>query len=189
MLESKYQEYRAAGEVLRAKITERVAGWADFEPQRRFEWESSGVHCSGVLDGLLLGDSHYTILDLKKTASAHPKDIQRSVIRYGYDIQYGAYVDAVETQYPELAGRGKFYFVFYEATPPYCVTVAELDGGMRILGTSKWERAKRIWRECMESGYWPDYTDKIVRIEAKPYDLEELEETSEDELDKMFSGD
>jgi len=94
----------------------------------------------------------------------------------------------VETAYPHLAGRGKFYLAFYEAQPPHCVTIAELDGGMRMLGESKWQRAKRIWRECMESGYWPDYVNGIVRIEAKAYDLEDIEPTSDDELDRMFGG-
>jgi hypothetical protein len=40
----------------------------------------------------------------------------------------------------------------------------------------------------MTAGYWPDYVDGIVRIEVKPYDLEDIEPTSDDELDRMFGG-
>jgi hypothetical protein len=188
VLIDRYEAYHAAGEIVRLKIAEHLGDLDAFENQRRFEWQSDGVECSGVLDWLQVGERDYLIVDLKKTASAHPKDIQRSIIKYGYDIQYGAYKDAVETAYPHLAGRGKFYLAFYEAQPPHCVTIAELDGGMRMLGESKWQRAKRIWRECMESGYWPDYVNGIVRIEAKAYDLEDIEPTSDDELDRMFGG-
>jgi hypothetical protein len=188
VLAANYDAYKNAGDILNAKITGKIDGWQDYENQIRFEWQSSGVNCSGVLDQLRIEPKAYTIIDLKKTASAHPKDIQRDIVKYGYDVQYGAYVDAVETAYPHLAGRGKFLFVFYEAQPPYCVTVAQFDGSMRMLGNSKWTKAKRIWRTCMESGIWPDYVDGVVTIEAKVYDLEDLEETTEEELDRMFSG-
>lgn len=188
VLIDRYDAYLQAAQVIRGKIAGKLGELEVFSNQERVEWQSDGVYCSGVLDWLRIETGRYTIVDLKKTASAHPRDIQRAIIRYGYDIQYGAYTDAVESTYPRLAGRGKFYLAFYEANAPYCVTIAELDGGMRMLGESKWQKAKRIWRECMDAKYWPDYTDKIVRIEAKPYDLEDVEDTTDEQLDRMFDG-
>lgn len=188
VLVDRYDAYLQAAQVIRGKIAGKLGSLDLFDNQRRLEWQSDCVHCSGVLDWLRFTDKGYVIADLKKTASAHPKDIQRAIIKYGYDLQYGAYKDAVETIYPHFAGHGKFYLAFYEAKAPYCVTIAELDGAMRMLGESKWQKAKRIWRDCMESDYWPDYVDKIVRIEAKPYDLEDVEDTTDEQLDRMFDG-
>lgn len=189
VLAASYYEYMQAAQCIREKIAAKLGDLQTFQNQCRLEWQSDRVDCSGVLDWLRVGDKAYTIVDLKKTASAHPKDIQRAIIKYGYDLQYGAYKDAVETAHSHLAGRGKFYLAFYEAKAPYCVTIAELDGAMRMLGESKWQKAKRIWRECLESNYWPDYTDSIVRIEAKPYDLEDVEDTTDEQLDRMFGED
>jgi ATP-dependent exoDNAse (exonuclease V) beta subunit len=188
VLIDRYERYLSAAQSIRVKIERYLGPLELFQNQQRFEWQSDGVECSGVLDWLRISDRDYLIVDLKKTSSAHPKDIQRSIIKYGYDIQYAAYKDAVETAHPHLSGRGKFYFAFYEAQAPHCVTIAELDGAMRILGESKWQRAKRTWRECLDADYWPDYSDKIVRVEAKPYDLEDIEDTTDEQLDRMFDG-
>jgi hypothetical protein len=48
-----------------------------------------------------------------------------------------------------------------------------------MLGESKWCKAKSIWRECLESGNWPEYlfdpddlyTDGTLNVSAKPWDL------------------
>lgn len=181
----------AAG-IIRGKMEAHIgASFDDAEHQTRFEWESDGCACSGVLDCLIVEEGQARIYDLKKTASANPKDLERSITRYGYHVQHAAYVEAVEFFYPHLAGRVSFEFLFYETTPPYCVTPARLDGGLKMLGKARWDAAKARWRDCLMNDSWPEYSaankeNGAVILTAKPWDLTDLGETTDDELDKWF---
>ena len=143
----------------------------DGESQQPITWESDGVLCKGIPDHVVLARGQ--IYDLKTTTDASPEGIARSMARYGSHMQAAAYVEAVEKTHPELAGRVRMHFLYCEVAPPYAVTVAEAAGSMRSLGEAKWRRAVRTWRECLASGVWPDYADDVVRIEAKPWMLDE----------------
>ena len=178
IIASKYEWYQTTGGILREKIAARLPLFDDALDQVRFEWESNGVLCSGVMDKFHK-DGRATIYDLKSCTSANKSDIERSIVKYGYDVQQAAYVDAVNTIHPSMVGRVDMRFIFYEVKPPYCVTVARLDGSLKMLGESKWCKAKSIWRECLESGVWPEYlfdpddlyTDGTLNVSAKPWDL------------------
>lgn len=144
----------------------------DGQSQVEVEWTSEeGVKCAGRLDHLKLTQA--TILDLKTTFNASPEAIQRHMVDHGADIQRAAYVEAIETLHPQLAGRVRMQFVYAETSPPYAITIAEPAGSMRALGSAKWRRAKRVWAECLTSGHWPAYSDTVVQIESRPWQLEE----------------
>lgn len=181
------EEITEAARIIRAKIEGLVGtGFDTMTHQPRFEWESDGCLCSGVLDCIILASDHAIIYDLKKTASADPRKLEKSVICYGYDIQHAAYVEAVETTYPHLVGKVHAEFVFYEVDAPYCVTVAQFDGALRALGQSKWSRAKQAWRKCLASNSWPEYsTDDLPTgnaiLSAKPWDIAQISEEFIDE--------
>lgn len=125
------------------------------------------VQCRGMLDHL----DGVTIYDLKTCRSAHPEACQRHIDDYGYAVQHAAYVEAVETLKPTLAGRIKFVFVFFELEPPYAVTPIRLSGEFRELGKRRWRRAVETWERCIRTGEWPGYTDGIIEIEPRPWAL------------------
>jgi len=181
-----------AARIIRAKMEAHIGQSFDtMDHQVRFEWENDGCACSGVLDCLIVEESRARIFDLKKTASANPKDLERSITRYGYHIQQAAYIEAVEFFYPHLSGRVSFEFLFYETSEPYCMTPAKLDGMLRELGKDKWDKAKATWRDCLLSGYWPEYQSEnndngVIILEGKPWDLKEMGDTSIEQLDKWF---
>jgi len=181
-----------AARIIRAKMEAHIGQSFDaMDHQVRFEWESDGCACSGVLDCLVVEESRARIFDLKKTASANPKDLERSITRYGYHIQQAAYIEAVEFFYPHLSGRVSFEFLFYETSEPYCMTPAKLDGGLRMLGQARWDSAKAKWRDCLLHGLWPEYEsanneDGAVVLSAKPWDLTDLGDTTDDDIDKFF---
>jgi hypothetical protein len=141
-------------------------------------WQSNGVWCKGLLD-------HWdepTIDDLKIAETVHPDAIASKFETYGYDIQWAAYTEAVETIRPDLAGRVRMRFLFAEPKPPYEVVVCEPDGEMRALGKLKWERAKLRWGQCLAERRFPGYANgRILRIAPKPWNVAKMMEDTQDE--------
>lgn len=149
------------------------------ESQVRIEWESDGVACSGQLDHLIVEPDYAIVYDVKGVECASQEAITRSVSMYGYDIQGAAYVEAVETKYPHLAGRVSFKLICGEKdeSTDYGLNVVPYSGTMRELGQRKWRRAKRMWAECMRTGEFAGY--KGHPIEATPWQLAaEMEQQS-----------
>lgn len=134
------------------------------ERQMSIFWEEDGVQCRGRADAI--SRDWTTVFDLKTTSNLQPNGIGAHMVRYGYDIQAAAYVRALETLRPELAGRVKYVGVFVETEEPHGVLLVELGGTMCELGTQRWQRALRIWRRHLESGEWPSYPAEPMRVEA-----------------------
>ena len=132
-------------------------------------WTKDGVECKGVLDRLSLFRDSYIIDDVKCMDDASPHAFGRSVTEYGYDIQHAAYIEAVETLWPHLAGRGDFRFLTFEKKAPFAAVPYHLDGSLQSLGEEKWARAKRIWAPCLATNTWPSY--KATRLGAKPWQI------------------
>lgn len=131
-------------------------------------WQKNGAWCRGRFDHWV--EETAVIYDLKWVKSAHPEAIARHMITYGVDIQSAAYVEAVETLRPELAGRVKFQPLFVESGPVLAMCVRPIAGTMRELGQRKWHRACEKWARCLAANDWPDYGDD-GQIEAPEWAL------------------
>lgn len=114
---------------------------------------------------------HHTIYDVKKVASANPKDIARKIVEYGYDIQATAYIRAYEQLRPEALGRSDFVFLFCEPEPPYEVVPARLDGYHIEIGKRRWQRALSLWDQLLTEGSypWPGYADGAITLIPPQY--------------------
>lgn len=122
-----------------------------------------GTDCEGTLDHLIRGRKLADIYDLKFCDSAEKRVCEGKFLSYGYDIQHAAYTEAVETLWPEHAGRVKMQFIFQETNPPYAMRLMPLAGSMRESGRWRWARANEIWQDCLEQcgveTPWPAYAD------------------------------
>ncbi len=125
--------------------------------QVKIDWESNGVPCRGRLDHLIIGEDRIFIFDGKSCQDASDSAIQRSVVAFGSDIQHAAYVEGVQENNPDMAGRVDFRFIYAEVRRPYAINVQPLAGTMRELGERKWKRAKRMWGECLRTNKFPGY--------------------------------
>jgi hypothetical protein len=106
--------------------------------------------------------SRITVSDYKTTASAEPRAFAKSIFSFGYDMQAVFYTDAVRAA--ELAEDVDFLFIAQETTPPYLITVHELDEiGLR-LGRERVDRACDLFAECTATGIWPGYSDDIELV-------------------------
>jgi hypothetical protein len=138
------------------------------------------IQCRGMFDHLLRAEG--VIYDLKKSRTAHPKAIRKSIEGYGYHTQATAYTRALEQIEPGLTGRVKFRWLFVEAEAPYGVTIAEPAGSMVALGNACWSQAVDTWAQCLATDEWPAYSREVQRIEASPWALEGAFEAVEGEV-------
>jgi hypothetical protein len=115
-------------------------------------------------------------LDYKSTASAHPDFITRQIGRMGYDLQSAFYrrgIKAVTQIEPA------FVFLFQEITKPYACSLVSLSNAYRALGESKAQRAMFTWNRCLTTDTWPAYSNQILYIEPKAWDIVQEETTEE----------
>jgi len=125
--------------------------------------EETGIWCRARIDSWHPSSS--TIYDLKSCENMVAAASGAQCIRFGYDIQAAAYIEAMEACIPSLAGRVQFRFHFAE--PGITPCTPELSGELLELGRRKWSRAKELWAQCLKSGQWPG--PQITRIEAPPW--------------------
>lgn len=147
-----------------------------FEPGRGqaeqtlvWQCQRTGVWCRAMLDWLVRAEGRRTlIVDYKSCASAAPDDLPRVIHQRGYHVQDAHYRDGVESV--DLAPDGAaFVFVYQEKTPPYVVTVTQLPALDQTIGAGLCYQARDLYRQCMESGRWPGYSDDIEIISLPPY--------------------
>jgi PDDEXK-like uncharacterized protein DUF3799 len=125
----------------------------------------------------LLSKDKRICLDYKSTASAHPDFITRQLGRMGYDLQSEFYTRGIE----KVTGvKLAFIFLFQEITPPYACSLVSLSNAYRALGQSKAQRAIFTWNRCVTTNSWPAYSNKILYIEPKDWDLVQEEVTKEE---------
>lgn len=106
------------------------------------------------------------IPDYKTADSANPDRFAKSAVNFGYHQQDAWYTEAAETL--NLGDDPAFVFVVQEKTPPYLVSVIQLDRNARRIGDLLNRQAINTYAECTSTGHWPTYTDDVV-LTSLPY--------------------
>lgn len=115
----------------------------------RFDWLPDRI------DGRLI------IPDYKTCLSAEPEALRKSVYNFGYFQQAPWYIDAAVALGLHGGAKPAFVFVAQEKTPPYLVTVFELDVVALGIGRDLNRKAIDLYAECVRTGRWPGYSDDI----------------------------
>lgn len=113
------------------------------------------------------------LVDLKTAASADPREFGRTAYKLGYAQSADHYTEGVRIMTGETL---PFLFVNVEKSPPYLVSVVQLDDEALAAGRAMNDRAKRIYTECLAANTWPGYeSDEPIKL---PWwgirDIEEL---------------
>lgn len=144
--------------------------------------EVDGVWCRAMLDNAPL-DPRLPLYDLKSTEDASPDGCIKSITGYGYDLQAAFYLAAWKAATGE---DRKFRFIFVEKAPPYGVGVVELHNHWSAVASKRVKQddeaslaadwmanadancriARETWGECLRSGVWPEYPDKVATLGA-----------------------
>lgn len=171
-------EIRAAGDIpLKRPEFEQVEAMAKalrehpyagalFDPDRggRAEqnlfWtdKETGVDCRARVDWLPATRRGRLILpDYKSADKVDRESIDKALHNYGYAMQAPWYLDAITAL--GLAENVGFLFVAQMKTPPYLVTVAEVDAESLQIGRDYNRRAREVFAECTATGRWPGFSD------------------------------
>lgn len=142
--------------------------------------EGVSVACRARMDHLVVTRDRAIIIDLKTSRNAHPAACTRHILGYGYDIQRAAYVEAIETAYPHLAGRVQFIFAFAETEPFVSVTPGVLDGVMEERGRRRWAHAVMTWARCLDTQFWPSYAERVLTFESPSWLISQMEQEDHD---------
>jgi hypothetical protein len=135
-------------------VAERSIYWTD---------PATGIRCRVRPDWLIERTGLTISVDLKTTVDASPAGVQKAIEKYAYHQQDALYCDGIHAS--GLAPDGvRFLFVFQQKTPPYLVTVRELDEQARDIGRARNEHALRIYADCERTGIWPDWTGPATDI-------------------------
>jgi hypothetical protein len=113
-------------------------------------WEEDGLALKARPDAWKPGQ----LVDLKTTINADPREFGKTAYNFGYHQSNAHYIDGVKAATGETL---PFTFVLVEKTAPYLVSVVTLDWEAIELGRALNDRAKRIYKECTETGNWPGY--------------------------------
>lgn len=108
------------------------------------------------------------IVDVKTAEDASPEGFAKSIANWRYHVQHAIYVDGVK------AATGKeprFVFLVVEKKPPYAVAVYVLDPESIALGRAEYRRDLQLYAECVRSGQWPGYGEKIQTIGVPQWKL------------------
>lgn len=118
-------------------------------------------------------DERMVLVDYKTTVSAEPSAFARSVAKYGYYQQAAWYVDLVIAL--GIAEDPVFRFIAQEKTPPYLVSVFELDAYALRFGRRRNREAIETYADCMARDSWPTWTAGEVGTLSLPAWLDEEE--------------
>jgi exodeoxyribonuclease VIII len=137
------------------KVFEREMGKA--ETSIYWEDKDSGVLCRIRPDWLGAG----VILDVKTTEDASPDAFMRSIFTYGYHRQAAFYIDGCRQSGID---PGAFMFMALEKSSPYAVAFYYAEPEMIEQGRKEYKKLLRIYADCLATGNWPGYPEKIVPI-------------------------
>ncbi len=141
------------------------------EPEQTLVWEDAetGIMCRSLVDWLPKPIGNRLIIgDYKSAVSANPDDFRKAAHNYGYAMQNPWYLDGVRAL--GLDDDPDFVFVVQMKTPPYLVSLVRLDAEALRIGAEKNTKARRIYADCTESGYWPGFTDfEIAEVSLPSY--------------------
>jgi hypothetical protein len=141
--------------------------FTDGKPEQSLFWKDrrTGINLRARVDWLRdpYQGRRLVIPDLKSTTAVDTASLEKAIYDWRYHSQGAMYRDAAIAL--GLGGEDTVVdLVFQMKTPPYLVHVVQLTPGDLQLGAARNRAAIDIYRECVESGYWPGY-DEVSHIE------------------------
>ena len=157
------------GAVHRHPIASRLLKNATFE-QGVFVEDRNGILRKLRPD--ILPNGGNILPDLKTCESAAPDDFTKAIGNFGYYRQGAYYLDGCK-----LAGRefDAFVLIAVEKTPPYAVACYQIEPMAIQLGRVQYQRDLAIYAECLASGKWPGYPERISALSVPQWMQRALE--------------
>ena len=136
------------------------------------KWDGFEYKCRADFFGERKGKTY--LVDYKTTSGGEFADIQRSLGKYGYDVQAAHYMDVVQ----DCVGKRPdvFIFIFQEKEPPYEVAVIRVGNDTLDYASQALLGVKEKIRNCFDADHFPTkYGEDTVTMEVNEYRQNELE--------------
>jgi hypothetical protein len=154
------------------ETTELSGIFQDGAPEQTLVWKDNGVACRSRLDWLT--KDRRVILDYKSSASAQPDWFSRQIANMGYDFQAAFYLRGLKAcGHP----NAQFVFLAQEVEPPHACSLHGIAPSMFAIAEAKVQRAIDLWRQCLTTGKWPAYDNRVHWAEATAWQMTQHEES------------
>jgi hypothetical protein len=142
---------------------------ADAEVAIVWRDHETGLLCKALIDRLVHVNGQRIIVDVKSTDDAGPDEFGRHAWQMGYHLQAAWYLWGMASV-GEPAHQ--FVHVVCETSPPYAVSVCELDDDSLDAGLALASGRLRVYAECVRTGRWPAYADGVHSVRIPKWGFE-----------------
>lgn len=154
------------------KLADEMAGGyqREIQYQPHMTWTSdAGVACEGTPDVVVLVYMPELIkvctIDVKHTGLLPQKRFNSQVFAMGWDVQGAAYREGsakwAESEHGSYAFHLEHVILATSSIEAGLPPVARrLSAAYMAGGLKRWEKAQRIWQNCLASDSWPSYDEK-----------------------------
>ncbi len=149
----------------------------DVELSAIWQDRATELMCKGRFD--CVNRKRGVFLDLKKTRDASPRGFLKAIGTYGYYLQAAMYyAGAYALDLPVK----HFVFVAIEDYPPYAVAAYRITDKALMAAEYELGDLMQVYKECVESGHWPAYSQDIEDIAIPGWVAARIENELEVEL-------
>ena len=131
--------------------------------------EQTGVPCRCRPDWVHPTAAGVILVDVKTYGDASPREFSRQIARKGYHRQSAFYSDG----YAAASGLDVLGFVFVavECAYPFAACAVMLDGESLERGRAECRVLIDCYAECLRTGQWPGYSDRIEQVSLPAWAL------------------
>lgn len=137
--------------------------------------EATGLWLKFRPDGYCANDTAGDfIFDYKSARSISKRDIDNSILSYGYHVSAAHYIAGIKA----LTGRDvkDYFFCFQKSSGSMDTRIVRLSDEDLALGMDVRNKALEIIAECTLKEYWPGVSDEIVSSSIPGYAFEKAAE-------------
>lgn len=159
---------RAANAIHQKKAAKKLLSEVgETEKAHYFTHPETGSKCKVKPDRMNL--RYKAMLDIKTTPDASYNGFRRSILKYGYDLSAAFYLDGYEIDTGVMPQEFIFIAVEKENPAPEKIALWRADTELIQLGREKYLEALYTYEECLATGEWPGYSEKIETISLPNY--------------------
>lgn len=138
----------------------------------RWEDEATGLRCQARPDLYLPGEF---VMDVKTCRDASEEGFARAVHSYLYDLQQAHYLEGIRCNGDSIRW---FVFLAIESEAPFVCQPYLLDVKAEERGYTLRTRAMKRQAECVRTGRWPGYSEKLGEIHLPTYAYYGIEDSA-----------
>jgi len=128
------------------------------------------VRCKGRVDKV--ADDFDAMVDLKTTLDASPEAFAKSVYEWGYYRQAPMYLWGAAALNRSF---DHFVFIAIEKVPPFEVALYRINDDLVEIGDQERQKFLAKYAECMATGFWPGYSNKVEPISVPAWALGKID--------------